>query len=42
MKLGSDGKVLLARAGWVENDEDELHEVGLRDSVKEMCIRDRV
>ena len=34
MKLGSDGKVLLARAGWVENDEDELHEVGLRDSVK--------
>ena len=34
MKLGPDGKVLLARAGWVENDEDELHEVGLRDSVK--------
>lgn len=34
MKLGEDGKVLLARAGWVENDEDELHEVGLRDSVK--------
>lgn len=34
MKLGSDGKVLLARAGWVENDEDELHEVGLRDSIK--------
>lgn len=34
MKLGSDGKVLLARAGWVGNDEDELHEVGLRDSVK--------
>ena len=34
MKLGSDGKVLLARAGWVENNEDELHEVGLRDSVK--------
>ena len=34
MKLGSDGKVLLARAGWVENDEDELHEVGLRDGVK--------
>lgn len=34
MKLGSDGKVLLAKAGWVENDEDELHEVGLRDSVK--------
>ena len=34
MKLGGDGKVLLARAGWVENDEDELHEVGLRDSVK--------
>lgn len=34
MKIGSDGKVLLARAGWVENDEDELHEVGLRDSVK--------
>ena len=34
MKLGSDGKVLLARAGWVENDEDELHEVGIRDSVK--------
>lgn len=34
IKLGSDGKVLLARAGWVENDEDELHEVGLRDSVK--------
>lgn len=34
MKLGVDGKVLLARAGWVENDEDELHEVGLRDSVK--------
>lgn len=34
MKLGSDGKVLLAKSGWVENDEDELHEVGLRDSVK--------
>lgn len=34
MKLVPDGKVLLARAGWVENDEDELHEVGLRDSVK--------
>ena len=34
MKLGGDGKVLLARAGWVENDEDELHDVGLRDSVK--------
>lgn len=34
MKLGSGGEVLLARAGWVENDEDELHEVGLRDSVK--------
>lgn len=34
MKLGVDGKVLLAKAGWVENDEDELHEVGLRDSVK--------
>lgn len=34
MKLGEDGKVLLARAGWVDNDEDELHEVGLRDSVK--------
>jgi DNA-directed DNA polymerase len=34
MKLGEDGKVLLAKSGWVENDEDELHEVGLRDSVK--------
>lgn len=34
MKLGDDGKVLLVRSGWVENDEDELHEVGLRDSVK--------
>ncbi|MBF1489875.1 MAG: hypothetical protein HXN77_05160 [Prevotella pallens] len=34
MKLGEDGKVLLARSGWIENDEDELHEVGLRDSVK--------
>lgn len=34
IKMCDDGKVLLARAGLVDNDEDELHEVGLRDSVK--------
>lgn len=34
VKIDDDGKVYLAKAGWVDNNEDELHEVGLRDSVK--------
>lgn len=34
IKCGEDGMVFLARHGWVKNEEDELHEVGLRDSIK--------
>lgn len=34
IELGEGNKVYLARRGWVSNDEDLLHEVGLRDSIK--------
>ena len=34
VKVLDDGKVQLARAGVVENDEEELHIMGLRDAIK--------
>lgn len=34
VKVLEDGKVHLARAGVVENDEEELHIMGLRDAIK--------